>query len=398
MAGPRDGGGDTEVREFAWHLPDAELEDLRRRLRETRWPLEVPGLGWDRGVPVGVLRRLVERWVDGWSWRPCERRLNAVPQWTTVVDGQRVHLLHARSPVPGALPLLVTHGWPGSVLDVLDLLGPLTDPAAHGGDARDAFHVVAPSVPGAGFSTPLSGPGWDHARIAAAWTVVMERLGYARYGAAGGDTGSVVSPLVGRLAPDRVVGVHVHGNLDLPVLTDADERALTPAERDRVAWGRRRAAVDRGYAAIQGTRPHTIGAALADSPAGQLAWIADKVHDWSDPAHPDPLGGIGDAVLDLATLVWATRTAATSANLYLENRRAAPAPRDPSGVPTGVSLFPTDPSVRRVSEREHHLVRWTEHERGGHFAAWEAPDLLVADLRDFFRPLRGPAGLSPSGG
>ncbi|MDM7854224.1 epoxide hydrolase family protein [Cellulomonas alba] len=371
------------------HLPGTLLEELRDRLRRTRWPREVPGTGWTRGTPVAALRPLVERWATTYSWRAVERRLDAVPQVVTLVDGQRVHALHARSHEPDALPLLLTHGWPGSTLDVLDLLGPLTDPVAHGGRASDAFHVVAPSLPGAGFSAPLAGPGWDHVRIARAWVVVMARLGYERFGAAGGDTGSVVSPLVGRVAPDRVVGVHVHASLDLPALTDQDERALTGSERDRVAWGRSRAAVDGGYAAVHATRPHTIGAALADSPVGQLAWVLDKVHDWTDPAHPDPLGGVDpDALLDLATLVWATGTAATSANLYLENRVAPAVALPRSDVPTGVALFPTDPSVRLVVSREHRITRWTELDRGGHFAAWEAPDLLVDELRAFFRSVR----------
>lgn len=387
-------GADDAVLPVAAHLPGTLLEDLRDRLRRTRWGREVPGTGWTRGTPVAVLRPLVERWASAYSWRIVERRLDQVPQAVTVVDGQRIHLLHARSREPDALPLLLTHGWPGSALDALDLLGPLTDPVAHGGRASDAFHVVVPSLPGAGFSTPLAGPGWDHLRIARAWTVVMTRLGYERFGAAGGDTGSVVSPLVARVAPDRVVGVHVHGSLDLPRLTQQDELSLTARERERVAWGRSRAAVDGGYAAVHGTRPHTLGAALADSPVGQLAWVLDKVHDWADPAHPDPLGGVDpDVLLDLATLVWATGTAATSANLYLENRVAAenrvgevaPAPGD---VPTGVALFPTDPSVQAAVARDHRLVRWTELERGGHFAAWEAPDLLVDELRAFFRGVR----------
>jgi len=374
------------VETFTPHVPDVVLDDLRQRLGRTRWSVGVPDVGWSRGVPTDQLRELVERWRTGYDWRRTERRLAAVPQLRTIVDGQRLHVLHARSPEPGALPLVLTHGWPGSVLEYLPLIGPLTDPAAHGGDPADAFHVVVPALPGFGYSTPLTSAGWDHARTARAWLVLMDRLGHPRFGAAGGDTGSVVSPLVGRLAPDRVVGVHVHGNLDIPRPGPADQ--LTDAERDRLVWAQRRVATDRGYAAIQRTRPHTIGHALADSPAGQLAWILDKLHDWTDPAEP-PVGRVGtDDVLDLATLYWVTASAASSANLYFENRVAPERDDAPSTVPTGVALFPTDPMIRSAAERSHNLVHWAEHDRGGDFAALEAPDLLLADLRAFFRPLR----------
>ncbi|GIG21995.1 microsomal epoxide hydrolase [Cellulomonas chitinilytica] len=369
---------------FTVEIDEEALADLRDRLRRTRWSRTVPGTGWSRGVPVDVLRDLVGHWLTGYDWQRLRRRLGEVPHLVTTVDGQRIHLVHARSPEPAALPLLLTHGWPGSVLDHLHLVGPLTDPARHGGDPADAFHVVAPSLPGFGFSTPLAGPGWDHHRIARAWPELMTRLGYARFGVVGGDTGSVVSPLVGRIAPDRVVGVHLHGNLDVPRHAP-DE---SPAESARVDAGRQRARTDGGYAALQQTRPHTLGHALADSPAGQLAWVLDKLHDWTDPAHP-PFGGVDlDDVLDLVVLFWVTGTAATSANLYYENRVAAPPPGAPGVVPTAVALFPTDPPTRSAAGRQHHLVRWTELPRGGHFAALEAPDLLVDDLRAFYRPLR----------
>ncbi|MDQ0375069.1 epoxide hydrolase family protein [Cellulomonas humilata] len=374
------------MRSFAVEIDDEVLDDLRDRLRRTRWSVEVPGTGWSRGVPVGVVREVVDHWLTAYDWTRVERRLAAVPQLVTTIDGQRIHLVHARSAEPDALPLLLTHGWPGSVLDHLDLVGPLTDPARSGGDPADAFHVVAPSLPGSGFSTPLSGTGWDHVRIAQAWLTVMGRLGYEQFGAAGGDAGSVVSPWVGRLDPARVIGVHVHGNLDVPEHLPGER----PDERARVDAGRERATTDGGYAALQSTRPHTLGHALADSPVGQLAWVLDKLHDWTDPARP-PFGDVDlDDALDLVVLYWVTGTAATSADLYFENRVAAPAPAGPSGVPTGVALFPTDPMTRTAAAHDHHLVRWTEHTRGGHFAALEAPDVLVDELRAFFRPLRRP--------
>ncbi|MBO0924440.1 epoxide hydrolase [Cellulomonas sp. zg-ZUI199] len=383
-AGPgRAGLAGTVVEPLDVRVPQRVLDDLRDRLRRTRWSEQVLGSGWERGVPLDALRPLVQRWADAYDWRATEDRVRAAGEWTTVVDGQRLHLLHVRSAEPGALPLLLTHGWPGGVVDLLPVLGPLTDPARHGGDPADAFHVVAPSVPGAGRSTPLT-PGWDHQRVARAWVELMTRLGYDRFGAAGGDTGSVVSPLVGALAPDRVVGVHLHGNLDVPDPVGP----LGAAEAERLAWARRRAAADGGYAALQATRPHTLGHALSDSPVGQLAWILDKVHDWSDPARP-PFGDVdpGD-VLDLATWTWVTGTSATAANLYLENRRAGAHPPVRSAVPTGVALFPTDPMLRSVAERRHTLVHWTEHPRGSHFATLDAPDLLVTDLRAFYRSVR----------
>ena len=362
-------------------VPQQVLDDMHERVRRTRWSSQVLGSGWERGVPLDVLRPLAARWLDH-DWRATEDRLRAAGEWRTVVDGQRLHLLHVRSPEPDALPLLLTHGWPGGVVDLLHVLGPLTDPVRHGGEARDAFHVVAPSLPGAGRSTPL-GPGWDHHRIAAAWVELMARLGHERFGAAGGDTGSVVSPLVAVLAPERV-GVHLHGNLDVPEPVGD----LEPREAERLTWARARAAQDGGYAALQRTRPHTLGHALADSPVGQLAWILDKVHDWSDPARP-PFGDVDPHdVLDLATWTWVTGTAATAANLYLENHLAGPSAPVRTPVPTGVALFPTDPTLRVVAERRHTLVHWTEHDRGSHFASLDAPDLLVADLRAFFRPLR----------
>ncbi|NUU19322.1 epoxide hydrolase [Cellulomonas humilata] len=366
---------------FTVRVPGEVLDDLRDRLVRTRWPQTLESAGWSRGVPADQLRPLVADWHDAYDWRAVERRLNAVEQVRTEIDGQTIHALHARSADPHALPLVLTHGWPGSVLDYLDLLGPLTAPGP------DAFHVVVPHLPGVGWSTPLSAEGWDHRRIARAWAVLMDSLGYTRYGAAGGDTGSVVSPELGRVAPGRVVGVHVHGNLDVPQIGPDDR--LTAAESERLAWADRRRATDTGYAALQSTRPHTIGYALADSPVAQLAWIVDKLHDWTDPAIDDPAEAIGrDHVLDLATLLWVTGTGPTSAHLYYENRVAPPGTRVRDDVPFGRALFPTDPAVRRADERDHRLVHWTEHDRGGHFAALEAPDLLLADLRAFFRPLR----------
>ncbi|HEY9408225.1 MAG TPA: epoxide hydrolase [Jiangellaceae bacterium] len=379
----------TQLHDFRVEIPEAALDDLRERLRRVRWPSEIPRFGWDRGVPLGYLRGVVDRWLHGYDWRAQEAKLNTFPQFTTRIDGQTIHVLHARSPEPDALPLIMTHGWPGSVVEFLDIIGPLTDPRSWGGDPRDAFHLVAPSVPGFGFSTPLEQPGWNHDRIARAWAELMARLRYDRYGAQGGDTGSVVSPALGRVDPEHVVGVHINGGLSYPAVEPEDFENLTAAEQARLAAAGRMRETGTGYADLQSTRPQTIGYALSDSPVGQLAWIIDKFHEWTDPAHELPDQAVNlDHILTDVTLYWLTGTGGSSAQLYYENRVAGPAAAGPSGVPTGVAVFPTDPAIRRILERSHTIVHWSEFDRGGHFAALEAPDLLVGDIRTFFRRFR----------
>lgn len=379
----------TQLRDFRVEIPEAALDDLRERLRRVRWPSEIPRSGWDRGVPLEYLRGVVDHWLHGYDWRAQEAKLNAFPQFTTRIDGQTIHVLHARSPEPDALALIMTHGWPGSVVEFLDIIGPLTDPRAWGGDPRDAFHLVAPSVPGFGFSTPVDRPGWNHDRIARAWAELMARLGYERYGAQGGDTGSVVSPALGRVDPEHVVGIHINGGLSYPTGEPDDFENLTAAEQARLAAAERLRETGTGYADLQSTRPQTIAYALTDSPVGQLAWIIDKFHEWTDPAHELPDRAVSlDHILTDVTLYWLTGTGASSAQLYYENRVAGPATAGPSGVPTGVAVFPTDPAIRRILERSHTIVHWSEFDRGGHFAALEAPDLLVGDIRAFFRRFR----------
>jgi epoxide hydrolase len=380
------GGIEDVIEEFRIDVPQAALDDLRRRLEQVRWPAQIPGTGWERGVPVDYLQRLVRYWLSSYDWRSHEARLNALPQFTTRIDEQTIHFLHVRSPEPDALPLLMTHGWPGSVVEFLRVTGPLTDPRAYGTDPADAFHLVAPSVPGHGYSIPLEQPGWDHRRIARAWVELMRRLGYQRYGAQGGDTGSVVSPLVGRLDPEHVVGVHINGGLAFPADVPHE---LTAVERARIAAAERVREEGTGYADLQSTRPQTLAFALTDSPVGQLAWIVEKFREWTDPARPLPEDAVDlDQLLTDVTLYWLTGTAATSAHLYYENRVAAEEPSGPSGVPTGIAVFPGDPAIRRVAERDHNVVHWSEFDRGGHFAAMEAPDLLVEDIRAFFRRFR----------
>ncbi|MEU5878915.1 epoxide hydrolase family protein [Spirillospora sp. NPDC047279] len=374
----------NDIRPFRIDVPQQDLEDLHDRLSRTRWPDELPGVGWSYGVPVAYVRKLAGYWRDGYDWRAHEAALNEHPQFTTEIDGQNVHFLHVRSPEPDALPLIITHGWPGSVAEFMKVIGPLTDPRAHGGDPADAFHVVAPSLPGFGFSGPTRDTGWTFRRIARAWATLMERLGYDRYGAQGGDTGALISPELGRVAPDRVVGVHVNGGLGFPTFAPDETEGLTEAELER--YGVYNDSDHTGYAMIQSTRPQTLAFGLHDSPAGQLAWITEKFKEWTDPAHDLPEDAVDlDQMLTDVTIYWLTGTAASSARLYKEGAAEWGRPVPPSKIPHGVAVFPTDSGIRRIAEREHEVVRWSEFDRGGHFAAMEAPDLLVGDIRAFFR-------------
>jgi epoxide hydrolase len=384
---------DNTTRPFTIDVPQADLDDLRERLHRTRFPGPLPGDGWDVGVPVGYLRELVGYWADSYDWRAQEKLLNSFPQFVTEVDGQRIHLLHVRSPREDALPLVLTHGWPGSFVEFLDVIGPLTDPAAHGGDPADAFHVVVPSLPGFGFSSPLREGGWTFPRIADAWIELMRRLGYERYGVQGGDLGAAVSPEVGRRARERVVGVHANGTLGMPVWgpDDAEVATLPPLDQDRVARVRTFMEKEFGYIAVQSTRPQTLGAALVDSPVGQLAWILDKFRDWTHPREALPDEVIDrDRLLTNVMIYWLTGTAGSAAYVGYAQPNAWGAPEPPSGVPTGVIAFAHDVAVRRYAEVSHAITRWTDvPERGGHFAALEEPGMLVDDVRAFFRELRG---------
>jgi pimeloyl-ACP methyl ester carboxylesterase len=374
---------------FQIEIPQQRLDDLRRRLAGTRWPDQLPGTGWESGVPLDYLKDLADYWQTRYDWRAHEAQLNAFAQFTTVIDDQTVHYLHVRSPEPGALPLIITHGWPGSIAEFMKIIGPLTDPASSGGDPADAFHVVAPSLPGFGFSSPLAGPGWDTSRVARAWAELMNRLGYRRYGAQGGDTGSVVSPELGRVDSDHVIGVHVNNLGTFPSGDPAELAGLSDVDKERLelmtTWGRDMT----GYAIVQSTRPQTIAYALTDSPVGQLAWIVEKFKEWTDPAAKLPDDAIDrDLILTDVSVYWLTGTAGSAARIYYEGARTWGQAQPPSPVPTGVAVFPNDLTIRPLAERDHNVVRWTEFSRGGHFAAMEAPDLLVDDIREFFRPFR----------
>jgi epoxide hydrolase len=380
---------EAAVRPFQIDVPESDLADLRDRLARTRWPAQLSGTGWERGVPLDYLRGLAEYWRNDYDWRKHEAELNSYPQFTTTIDGQNVHFLHVRSPEPGALPLVMTHGWPGSIVEFLQMIGPLSDPRAHGGDPHDAFHLVIPSLPGNGFSGPTNEPGWDTTRIASTWAELMRGLGYERYGAQGGDTGAIVSPKLGRIALDHVVGVHANGLMAFPSGDPGELEGLSDRDQERLKLFKRWQDEFSGYAILQSTRPQTLAYALTDSPAGQLAWIVERFKDWTDPAAELPEDAVDrDRILTNVTIYWLTATAGPAAQLYFEDAAGWGQTQKPSGVPTGVAVFPMDISIRRLAEREHNITHWTEHDRGGHFAAMETPDLLTSDIRTFFKPLR----------
>jgi epoxide hydrolase len=377
---------EAEIRPFRIDIPQADLDDLQARLNRTRWPDQLPGAGWDYGIPLDYVKELAEYWRAGYDWRAHERRLNEFPQFTTTIDGQNVHFLHVRSAEPGALPLVMTHGWPGSIVEFLEVIGPLTDPAAHGGDPADAFHLVVPAIPGYGFSGPTRDRGWNVRRIAQAWDELMRRLGYQRYGAQGGDWGSSISRELGVIVPDHLIGVHLNMLFSMP----SDQVELSDEDQARVTDLQRFRATGSGYGAIQSTRPQTLAYGLTDSPAGQLAWIAEKFGEWADGDLPDDAVD-RDQLLTNITIYWLTGTAGSSARLYYEAARSGGwGPPAASTAPTGVAVFPKEIArpVRQLAELSNNIVHWSEFDRGGHFAAMEEPDLLVGDVGDFFRRFR----------
>jgi len=382
---------------FRIAIPQPAVDDLKDRLARTRWPDAVTDTGWTRGVPVSYLKDLAAHWQTRYDWRAHEAKLNAHPQFTTVIDGQTVHFLHVRSPEPGATPLMLIHGWPGSFVEFLDLIGPLSDPRAHGGDPADAFHLVIPSIPGHGFSRPLSAPGWNRRRIATAFAALMGRLGYERYVVQGGDEGAFLGPEMGRVDPGHVAGVHVNALVQIPSLAQIllGLVVFTRAERKRLARFKHYRDDMMGYAQIQGTRPNTLAYGLTDSPVGHLAWIVEKFKEWVDPAARLPEDAIDrDRILTNVSVNWFTATAGSSANLYYESLHDPyeNKPKRRNRVPTGVAVSLTqDVTIRRWAERENNIVQWTEFDRGGHFAALEVPSFLIADMRAFFRKVLRPA-------
>ncbi|WP_028564082.1 epoxide hydrolase family protein [Salinispora tropica] len=384
------------MRPFRIHVPQADLDDLSRRLAATRWPTELPGIGWERGVPLDYLRDLADYWRNRYDWRAAERWLNDFPQFITEIDGTDVHFVHVRSAEPNATPLILTHGWPGSFVEFLNLIGPLTDPVAHGGDSAEACHVVIPSIPGYGFSGPTRETGWDTRRVARAWAELMRRLGYDRYVAQGGDWGMPISMELGLADPEHVAGVHVNMFVTFPPEDSTLIAGLDEADRARLEFAQTFEQEGAGWRKLQSSRPQTLSYALTDSPVGQLAWIVEKFWEWTDSTKAPEDAVDRDRLLTNVMIYWLTGTAGSSAQLYYESQRLdADFIRTWAGpwqlaMPVGVAVFPADAvrPVRRWAERIlPTLSRWTEFDRGGHFAALEQPALLVDDIRHFIRPL-----------
>lgn len=380
---------DTAIRPYRIEVPQSDLDDLHDRLRRTRWPDDPAGIDWSYGVPVGYLRELADYWGANYDWRTAEARLNTFPQFTTEIDSQSIHFLHVRSPEAQALPLLMTHGWGGSSVEFLELIGALSDPRAHGGDPADAFHLIVPSPPGFGFSGPTRETGWTILRVARAWAELMRRLGYDRYVAHGGDFGAMVSRALGLIDPEHLAALH------LTLIVDASATAETadpsvPAEQRSLEAAYRYEYEVSGYAAIQSTRPQLIAYGLTDSPVFQLAWFADLFQNWTDTTTVPDDAVDRDAFLTNVMLYWLTGTAGSSVRYYNEGVETWGELEPASAIPTAVAVFPHDNfiPVRRLAERNNKIVRWTEFDRGGHFPGMEEPDLLLDDLRASFRDFR----------
>ncbi|MGH7286714.1 MAG: epoxide hydrolase family protein [Myxococcota bacterium] len=379
------------IRPFKIEVPDAVLEDLQARLARTRWPDQIPGTGWEYGSELAYVQQLCESWRSSYDWRKHEAALNRWPQFTTAIDGQRLHFVHAKSKHASAFPLIITHGWPGSVVEFQKLLPLLVDPTAHGGDAADAFHVVCPSLPGYGWSGPTQERGWDPERIGRAEVELMRRLGHARYGAQGGDWGSLVTAWIARLDPAHCAGIHLN-MLIAPPPPDARPEALATDEQQRLAHAAAFQGEGTGYQAIQGTKPQTLAYGLSDSPAGLAAWIVEKFRAWGDCRGDVESVFTRDELLTNLTLYWVTGTINSSTRLYYEMRKSGKLPISEGRieVPTGVAVFPKElyNAPRAWAEGHYNITHWSVFPAGGHFAAMEQPAELAADLRKFFRTVR----------
>lgn len=379
----------NDIRPFRVEIPQQALDDLKSRLAMTRWPEAQTVADWTQGAPLDKVQALCHYWQHDYDWRACEAKLNRYPQFTTEIDGLDIYFLHIRSPHDNATPMIMTHGWPGSVLEFLDVIEPLTDPTRHGGGPEDAFHLVIPALPGYGFSGKPTDTGWSVQRIARAWVSLMARLGYSQYVAQGGDWGSIVTRALGELNPPECLGIHLNMALVPPSekqvseATEWEQRSLASLQF-YMDW-------DSGYSKLQSTRPQTLGYALADSPAGQAAWIYEKFYAWTDnQGQPEDALSI-EHMLDNISLYWLTNSAASSARLYWESFNTALAGGFNSDIPVGVSIFPSE--IFRASERWaaslfSGLMYWNELDRGGHFAAFEQPALFVREVRACFGALR----------
>ncbi|WP_067182164.1 epoxide hydrolase family protein [Microtetraspora niveoalba] len=373
----------TEIRPFRIDVPQRDLDDLIDRLTRTRWPEQLPGEGWSRGVPVAYLKEMAGYWRDGFDWREQEARLNAFPQFVTEIDGLDVHFLHVRSPEPDALPLILTHGWPNSVVEFTDLIGPLTDPRAHGGDPSQAFHVVAPSVPGFGFSAAPRTTGFGAADVGRMWAELMSRLGYERYGAHGGDLGAYITPAVAQADPEHVVGVHITGGIGFP--TDEDVPDMNAEERAQYEEMRRWVGGGVDHHRLLRAAPQTFAFAWHDSPAGLLAWMMQKNKEFAINVDEPDQAIDRDLLLANVTLYWLTGTSGSSSWFMYESTEF----RWPVGqdrVPTGVYCGP--PAIRRLADRNNTIIHWPDSNPGGHFVAMDEPEALARDLRAFFDKVR----------
>lgn len=377
-----------DITPFTIDIPDTEVDDLFRRVRSTRWPDDV-ATDWSRGVPATYLRRLAAYWADTYDWPDQQLRLNKFPQFTTTIDGQTIHFVHVRSAVPGATPLIMLHGYPSSFVEFTRMIDPLVDPEAHGGRAEDAFHVVVPSIPGFGFSTPLSGPGWEIGRTAAALDRIMGALGYDRYGVHGGDVGAGLAEQLCLQAGDRVIGSLVvtdSGAIATEYTPPTDH--LDEHERQRHEAMKAGRAEDFGYIQVQTTRPQSIAYGLTDSPVMQLSWIVEKVKEWTDPAKDLPEDAVDlDHLLTIVSVYWFGKGGAGAANFLYEAAHAAPAWGQIHDRPQGFVAFGDEPLIRRILDPQGGLAYWNQHAFGGHFPAMEVPDVLVGDLRRFFSGL-----------
>ena len=377
----------TSINPFRIDIPDEDLADLRSRLANTRWPEKETPEDWSQGIPLAYVHEVADYWLNGYDWRRAETRINAFDQYTTEIEGLDIHFLHVRSPHENALPLVMTHGWPGSIVEFLKVIQPLTHPEEHGGNAEDAFHVVCPSLPGYGFSGKPAQTGWGSEKIADAWATLMARLGYGRYVAQGGDWGALVTSHIGPRDPGHCAAIHLNLVVATPDPDTMDE--LTDFEKyalERMAYYQE---WDSGYSKQQSTRPQTLGYGLVDSPVGQMAWILEKFWRWTDcNGHPEN-ALTRDELLDNIMLYWLTRSGASSARLYWESFRNPNTGK--ISTPTGCSIYPKEIFIcsRRWAERRFtDIIHWNQLDRGGHFAAFEQPGSFVGELRDCFRQMR----------
>jgi len=376
----------TEITPFKIAATDDQLEDLKRRLRNTRWPERECVDDWSQGLPLSYAQEVCKYWLEKYDWRKSEARLNRFPQFKTEIDGLGIHFIHVKSPHADALPVVITHGWPGSIVEFHKVIEPLTNPTAHGGDAKDAFHVVCPTLPGYGYSDKPTRAGWNVQKIADAWAQLMPRLGYKRYAAQGGDWGAAVTTCIGIQDPTNCVGIH----LNMPIVApDTSVGELTDREKSALAGMQHYNDWDSGYSKQQSTRPQTLGYGLADSPVGQAMWIIEKFWSWTDcNGHPENVL-TRDELLDNVMMYWLPDAAASSARLYWESFRQFPT--DQVNIPTGCSIFPKEifrTSKRWAEKRFTKLVYFNELDKGGHFAAFEQPEMYLKEVRACFRKMR----------